>query len=64
MASKEESPKNERFENSWAQWIMETAYRWEDLADVIKLTGIDTIDTDHQILAAYAIDFNRLFDIA
>ncbi len=64
MDSQTGMAKNQWFEKNWAQWIMETAYRWEDLSDVIKLTGIDMIDNDHRILTEYAIEFNRLFDIA
>ena len=62
METKSRSKYNQEFESNWAQWIMETAYRWEDLSDVIKMTGIDKVDNDHKILSEYAIEFNRLFD--
>jgi hemerythrin-like metal-binding protein len=53
----------QEFDRNWARWIMETAYRWEDLKDVIKLTGIDIVDADHRVLIEYAIEFNRLFKL-
>ena len=62
MESKTRPQRSEVFETNWTQWIMETAYRWEDLSDVIKLTGIDIVDDDHKVLTEYAIEFNRLFD--
>jgi hemerythrin-like metal-binding protein len=51
------------FDNNWSRWIMETAYCWDDLKNVIKLTGIDMVDNDHRILVEYAIEFNKLFDL-
>lgn len=47
-------------EETWKMWIMQTASRWEDLSSVIRNTGIEIIDKDHQRLAEYAMEINNL----
>lgn len=34
----------------WNRWIMQTAVRWEDLADLVSDTGIEIIDLEHRRL--------------
>lgn len=44
----------------WERWIMQTARTWEDLAPVIKETGISGVDKDHRVLAEYILELNEL----
>lgn len=39
---------------------MQTARRWEDVADLILLTGLDNIDGDHRHLTEIALQLNNL----
>lgn len=39
---------------------MQTASRWEDVADLIRPTGIDNIDHDHRRLTEIALELNNM----
>ncbi len=49
-------------EENWTSWVMQTAKKWNDISDVIKNTGIDTIDHDHKTLTEYALRLNQVLD--
>lgn len=46
----------------WTTWVMQTAKKWSDIADVIKYTGIDAIDYDHKTLTEYSLKLNQVID--
>ncbi len=48
---------------NWTRWILQTARKWEDIDEIIKITGIDTIDNDHRKMAEYALEINNLIDL-
>lgn len=49
-------------EENWTRWIMQTARTWNDISKIIKTTGIDTVDHDHQKLLEYALELNQLIE--
>ncbi|MBF0228831.1 MAG: hemerythrin family protein [Desulfamplus sp.] len=54
---------NKISDDAWIRWVMQTARTWDDLANVIKLTGIDEVDEDHKKMAIYALEINNLVSI-
>lgn len=49
-------------QKNWIRWTMQTARTWEDLAGIIKSTGIQDIDNDHKRMIIYALSVNKLID--
>ncbi len=49
-------------EEYWSRWIVQTARTWNDVAEVVKLTGIEKIDKDHKVLIESALELNRLIE--
>lgn len=43
-------------QKKWERWVIQTATRWEDLADIVQDTGIEKIDRDHKRLIEYILD--------
>ena len=54
---------NSRDDESWTRWIMQTARSWEDIAGVIKETGIEVIDFDHRQMTEAVLDISNLLDL-
>ena len=44
----------------WQRWVMQTARSWDDIAPIIKETGIAPVDHDHRQLAEYTLELNEL----
>ncbi|MBF0382289.1 MAG: hemerythrin family protein [Magnetococcales bacterium] len=49
-------------EENWTRWIVQTARSWNDIAEVVKQTGIEKIDNDHRLLIESALELNRLIE--
>ena len=49
--------------DAWNRWVMQTARTWEDLAETIRSTGIDSIDADHRRLTEIALEISNLVDL-
>ena len=49
--------------DAWNRWVMQTARTWEDLAETIRSTGIDSIDADHRRLTEVALEISNLVDL-
>ncbi|WP_272699469.1 bacteriohemerythrin [Desulfovibrio sp. Fe33] len=41
--------------SKWGKYVIQTASRWEDIEDVVRATGIERIDHDHQRLLEYIL---------
>ncbi len=44
----------------WQRWVMHTATVWEDISDIVKETGIERIDREHQRLIEYLLDMDEV----
>ncbi|MBF0121062.1 MAG: hypothetical protein HQK79_19705 [Desulfobacterales bacterium] len=47
-------------EAQWIRWLMQTARSWDDISELVKMTGIERVDNDHVIMAGCAIEINNL----
>ncbi|MBF0146567.1 MAG: hemerythrin family protein [Magnetococcales bacterium] len=50
-------------EEIWTRWVIQTARSWPDIANVVKQTGIESIDQEHRGLIESALDLNRLIEL-
>lgn len=51
-------------DEKWISWEVQTAKRWSDIEDVLKLVNVDFIDYDHRMLVEYAFKLNHIIDKA
>ncbi len=52
--------KSKFIDKHWQKWVLQTARTWNDVADVIKVMGIDTIDEDHKMMTEYVLEINDM----
>ncbi|MBF0279993.1 MAG: hemerythrin family protein [SAR324 cluster bacterium] len=63
MENSEEIQKNSVNLPDWTRWAMQTARKWEDISEIIKKTGIESIDAEHKRLVEIALEINKLIDL-
>ena len=44
------------------RWLMQTARKWDDVAEVVRKTGVDFIDNDHKELTVYILKINNVIE--
>jgi|GEM_PF-5558824 len=50
------------YNDKWTRWIIQTSRSMDDLSDLIKKTGIDSVDEDHDVMIQAVLKFNDLLD--
>jgi hemerythrin-like metal-binding protein len=48
---------------AWDRWVTQTARTWDDLAETLRLTGIDSIDTEHRRILEASLEISNLSDL-
>lgn len=52
-----------RTDETWSRWLMQTAKTWDDVSGVIKETGIEAIDFDHRQMTEAVLEISNLLDL-
>lgn len=45
------------------KWILQTSNEWEDVSDVLEMTGFSIIDNDHKQLIRYILRLNEVIEL-
>ena len=59
----EEHPEGLSQDERWARWVLQSARKWEDIANLIKPTHIDSVDDDHRRMTEIALRISNLLDL-
>ena len=63
LAAKNNKDVDDRSQQEWSRWVMQTARSWDDIDDIIKKTGIESIDYDHRQMTEVVLEINNLIDM-
>lgn len=63
IVTAEPAASSEDREARWTRWVMQTARKWEDVTDVVRVIGLDRIDGDHRKLAEIALEIGDIAEL-